>query len=176
MLPLIAALFLIVVGGMNWSDDAPLFALGGRRSQWLSYGLMAVIAGMAIVFDSPRVIPPLGLLFVGMLASQWVPATRLVGQRFFFPIILGALAACIVILLSRFSFPIVAPLLSAAALIVVLNYRLYVFFARRRGLTFALAALPMHLFYYSYTLVGLGLGSVVFLSNGRLTRAPAGTA
>ena len=174
MLPLIAALFLVVVGGMNWSDDAPLFSIVGRRAEWLSYGLIAIIAIMAVATDSPRVVPPLGLLFIGMLAGRWLPATGLIGKRFFFPIVLGALAACIVILLSRFSFPVVAPLLAAAALIVVLNYRLYVFLAKRRGLTFALAALPMHLFYYSYALVGLVLGGVAFLANGRWSRVPAG--
>ncbi|MEO6223606.1 MAG: glycosyltransferase [Vicinamibacterales bacterium] len=176
LLPLVAALFLIVVGGMNWSDEAPLFALGSRRSALLSYALILVIAGMAIAFDNPRVVPPLGLLFIGMVGSRWLPATGIVGQRFFFPVVLGALAGCIIIMLSRFSFPIVAPLVGAAALIVVLNYRLYIFFARRRGLTFALAALPMHLFYYSYALVGLALGVVAFLTNGRKSRVPAGVA
>jgi glycosyltransferase involved in cell wall biosynthesis len=176
MLPLIAALFLTVVGGMNWSDEAPLFSIVGRRTEILSYGLIAVIAGMAVASDSPRVVPPLGLLCIGMVASRWVPATRLVGRRFFFPIVLGALAACTVILLSRFSFQIVAPLLAAAGLIVLLNYRLYVFFARRRGLTFALSALPMHLFYYSYTLVGLALGAIEFLTTSRRSRVPAGAA
>jgi glycosyltransferase involved in cell wall biosynthesis len=173
MLPLIAALFLIVVAGMTWSDDAPLFSMVSRRTELLSYGLIAVIAGMAVAFDSPGVVPPLGLLFIGMLAGRWLPATRLVGKRFFFPIVLGALAACIVILLSRFSFQIVAPLLAAAGLIVLLNYRMYVFFAKRRGPTFALAALPMHLFYYSYTLVGLALGAIAFMRNGRRARVPA---
>jgi hypothetical protein len=115
-------------------------------------------------------------LFIGMLAGRWLPATRLVGKRFFFPIILGALAACIVILLSRFSFQVVAPLVAAAGLIVLLNYRLYVFFARRRGLTFAFAALPMHLFYYCYSLVGLALGAIGFMRNRRRTRVPAGAA
>jgi hypothetical protein len=176
MFPLVAALFLIVVGGMNWSTDAPLFAPAFRRSRLISYGLIVGIAGTAIATDSARVIPPLALLLIAMLISQWVPATRMVGKRFFFPIVLGALAASVLILLARFSFPIVAPPLTAAGLIVILNYRLYVFLAKRRGLTFALAALPMHLFYYSYTLVGLALGSVIFLTSGSRSRVTAGAA
>ncbi len=172
MLPLIAALFLVVVGGMNWSSQAPLFAMGSRRMEMLSYGLIAAIAGMAVMLDNAVVVPPLGLLFIGMLASRWLSANRL-GQRVLFPIVLGALLLSVVTLLSRFSFPIVAPLLVAAGLIVLLNYRLYVFFAKKRGVTFAFAALPMHLFYYSYTLVALGLGCAVFLARGRGTRVTA---
>lgn len=176
MLPLIAALFLIVVGGLNWSDEAPLFAMVSRRSEALSYGLIAAIGIVAIATDSPRVITPLGLLFAVMLAGRWVPAVRLVGRRFLFPLVLGALITSIVILLSRFSVSLVAPLLAAAALIVVLNYRLYLFFARKRGVAFAFAALPMHLFYYSYTLAGLTLGVFAFLTTGRQGQIPAGAA
>ena len=54
----------------------------------------------------------------------------------------------------------VAPLLVAMLLVVLLNYRLYVFFARKRGITFALASLPLHLFYYSYALFSLAVGSM----------------
>ena len=77
------------------------------------------------------------------------------------------------LLFSDLSFPIVAPLLAGAALIVVLNYQLYMFFARQRGLTFAVAALPMHVLYYAYALVGLTLGGVAFVTNGRRSRVPA---
>jgi len=74
------------------------------------------------------------------------------------------------------SLPIVLPLLGASALIVALNHRLYAFFARKRGLLFTLAALPMHLLYYAYALVGLTLGVAEFLMNGRRSRVPAGAA
>ena len=66
------------------------------------------------------------------------------------------------------SLPIVAPLLTAVVLIVFLNYRLYEFFARRRGVAFALLALPMHLLYYGYSLVGLTLGTMAFLTRSRV--------
>jgi glycosyltransferase involved in cell wall biosynthesis len=74
---------------------------------------------------------------------------------------------------SDMSFPIMAPVLTGAALIVMLNYQLYMFFARQRGVTFAVAALPMHVFYYAYALVGLALGGVAFVTNGRRSRGPA---
>ena len=77
------------------------------------------------------------------------------------------------VLFSDLSFPIVAPLLTAAALLVMLNYQLYLFFARQRGLTFAVAALPMHVLYYAYALVGLALGGVAFVTNGRRSRVTA---
>jgi glycosyltransferase involved in cell wall biosynthesis len=93
-----------------------------------------------------------------------------------YSMLLYGLAALIVIALSRLSFPVVAPLTAGAGLLVVLNYRLYVFFARQRGLTFAAAALPMHFFYYAYALVGLGFGGMAFLTNSRRSRMPAGAA
>ncbi len=163
MLPLIAGLLLIVVGAMDWSDRAPFFHLISRRSEMICYSLIAIIATLAMAANIPRMLPPLALLFLGILGGRWVSNTGWGGRRLFFPLVLGALVTSIAILLASFSLVVVAPLLGAMLLIVLLNYRLYVFFARKRGVTFALAALPMHLFYYSYALVSLAIGLLRFL-------------
>lgn len=68
---------------------------------------------------------------------------------------------------------LLGPPLVAALLIVALNRRLYAFFAERRGVVFAVAALPLHLLYYSYNLLALGLGTATFLARGKGNRAQA---
>ena len=164
MLPLIAGLFLMVVGAMDWSGTRPLFHLISRRSEFICYGLIAAIASLAVTFDMTRMLPPLAVLFLGILGGRWIPSAVWDGRRLIFPLVLGALAASIGILLAHFSLVVVAPLLAGMLLVVLLNYRLYVFFARKRGLTFAAAALPMHLFYYSYALVSLAIGALQFFA------------
>ena len=58
-----------------------------------------------------------------------------------------------------------APLL-AAVLLLGLNWQLYAFFARRRGWTFALLAIPWHWLYYLYNSLSFALGSMMFFTRG----------
>jgi glycosyltransferase involved in cell wall biosynthesis len=72
------------------------------------------------------------------------------------------------------SFPIwlVAPLLLAVALVMLLNYQFYAFFARKRGATFALAVVPFHLLYYLYSVLAFVLGAGLHLWNTRRQASP----
>ncbi len=177
LLPLIAGLFIMVVAAMDWSSKSPLFHLNSRRSEWICYGLIAVIGALAVALDELRMLPPLAVLLTSMVAGRWLRATGWFGRRLLLVFVVGALATIIVVLLSRFSFPIVAPLLAAALLIVLLNFRLYLFFIRTRGHMFALAALPMHLFYFSYALASLLIGVAMFVRGSRnRDQAAAGAA
>jgi glycosyltransferase involved in cell wall biosynthesis len=61
-------------------------------------------------------------------------------------------------------FPILlAPAAVCAVLLLLLNRKLYAFFAARRGMLFALAAIPMHWFYYLYSTLAFALGVVLWL-------------
>jgi GT2 family glycosyltransferase len=66
---------------------------------------------------------------------------------------------------ARSPLPMVATLglFAFAAMLLVLNYDLYDFFARKRGLLFALGAIPLHWLYYGYCGVAVGLGLSVHL-------------
>ncbi len=163
ILPLIAGLFVMVVGTMDWSSTSPLFHLASRRSEWICYGLIGTIATLAVALDVRRMLPPLAVLLVAMVAGRWITSTGWLGRRLLIGLILGALGTIIIALLGHFSFPIVAPLLAAGLLIVLLNFRLYLFFIRTRGHMFALAAIPMHLFYFAYALASLVIGGFMFL-------------
>ena len=71
-----------------------------------------------------------------------------------------ALAALV---LAPAAWPLAAGL---ALLLLVLNWRLYAFFARRRGVAFALAAIPWHWLYYLYNNLSFALGTVQFWLRG----------
>ncbi len=67
--------------------------------------------------------------------------------------------------------------LALVAVVVAFNWPFYRFFARVRHPLFALAVVPLHLFYYLYSGVALGLGTAMFLWKSRLPpRAPASAA
>ena len=54
----------------------------------------------------------------------------------------------------------------AALFLLALNWRLCAFFARRRGWTFALLAIPWHWQYYVYNSLSVALGSLIFSTRG----------
>ncbi len=54
----------------------------------------------------------------------------------------------------------------AALLLLALNWHLYAFYARRRGWTFALAAIPWHWLYYLYNSLSFTLGTLLFFARG----------
>jgi GT2 family glycosyltransferase len=56
--------------------------------------------------------------------------------------------------------------LALAGLLLVLNWQLYAFLARRRGLGFALAAIPWHWLYYLYNSLSFTLGTLQFWLHG----------
>lgn len=64
-----------------------------------------------------------------------------------------------------------APL--ALAAIVALNREFYVFLARRRGLAFAAASIPMHLLYFCCCGLAFGLGAAAVLLQPHPARSPA---
>ncbi len=53
-----------------------------------------------------------------------------------------------------------------ALALLALNWPLYAFFARRRGLAFALAAIPWHWLYYLYNSLSFALGTLQFWLRG----------
>jgi hypothetical protein len=74
--------------------------------------------------------------------------------------------------------------LALVGLLLALNWRLYAFFAQRRGVAFALAAIAWHWLYYLYNSLSFTLGTLQFwlrgarpvASDGALHRADAETA
>jgi GT2 family glycosyltransferase len=86
---------------------------------------------------------------------------------------LSALFICILVLHlavtayfhSSFSIWLASPLVLLLLAVVALNSRFYAFLARRRGILFAAAAIPLHLLYFFYSAISFGAGSLLFLWN-----------
>lgn len=65
---------------------------------------------------------------------------------------------------------LVVPLLLALGLVVALNLPFYRFFARQRGILFAVEVIPFHLLYYLYSVAAFAVGAGLHLA---ARRAPA---
>jgi glycosyltransferase involved in cell wall biosynthesis len=114
-------------------------------------------------------------LLVSDVADRAIPWARLVlaegrmpddlnlraGQRAS-ALLAYAMVACLVA--SPFWPPALALALAALGAIGILNRGLYAFFARRRGWRFLLVAVPMHLFYYLYSVAAFGIGLALHLA------------
>ncbi len=67
----------------------------------------------------------------------------------------------------RFATRLLAPLLTVTGLIMLLNYRFYAFFQRKRGARFMLAVVPLHLLYYLYSVLAFVIGTGLHLVHAR---------
>jgi len=79
---------------------------------------------------------------------------------------LSALCACLIVPAFGCApfFPITLALAAlCAASLLLLNWKLYAFFATQRGMLFALAAIPMHWFYFLYSTLAFALGVLLWL-------------
>lgn len=61
------------------------------------------------------------------------------------------------------------------ALVLFINYDVYTFFHRKRGLLFALEVIPFHLLYYLYSSLGFFLGLCKYLWERQFSRIEAST-
>jgi hypothetical protein len=80
-----------------------------------------------------------------------------VGRQFLFFALLVGLASAFAILIMNFSVWLLTPIFGLIATIMVLNLKFYIFFIRKRGVMFALAAVPFHLLYFLYSIVAFAL-------------------
>jgi hypothetical protein len=84
----------------------------------------------------------------------------------------------------RYRAPTLAVLALLAAVILI-NYGLYRFFAREKGLIFAILVIPLHAIYYLYSVAAFGCGAIFHIwktkmpllvarsaADGRATGAP----
>ena len=58
-------------------------------------------------------------------------------------------------------------------ILIILNFHLYHFFLKKRGLLFSLRVIPMHWFYYLYGGFGFVLGFIRFIANHSMPNPPS---
>jgi glycosyltransferase involved in cell wall biosynthesis len=164
ILPLLVGLFFLVVG--LWSEEAtPNMSW---RAEAFTYILVGAIAGLALYFDMALLLVPLAVVLFGLLARRWPPHPSALWRRVSFAAVVLGLTVGVGLLFISFPIWLVAPLLLFTLLIVLLNHRFYTFFARKRGMIFALAVVPFHLFYYFYSVLAFVVGTSLHLWNTRV--------
>ena len=152
--PLLVGLFMLLATA--WSRDPPHVRLAGA-GRVLAYALLGLIAWLALLDRRPAVLASPVLFFGGMLADRWLPGGDLARRVSLGGMVLGFVGGMV---------PVAAALPAGALVpgglillfLLLINYQLYAFFFRQRGLAFTVAVLPFHLLYYVYGLVAFALG------------------
>ncbi len=168
ILPMLAALSLVVVSYWNSSDNAPPLRRIGRPAEVLSYFLLVAIAGAAIYLGLTRLVIPIGMLVFGVLAGRMLPNWGAAWRNGLFATLVLGLVASLLITVWSFEIWLWVPLLTIALFIFLLNYKFYAFFARKRGVMFALAVVPFHLLYYFYSVASFVLGVGLYAWNTKV--------
>ena len=86
-------------------------------------------------------------------------------KRALFATMMIAIGIEFVLLFASYPIGLALPLLVILFLILLVNNQLYIFFIRKRGFVFALAALPLQLIYYLYSVIAFVIGGGIHFWN-----------
>lgn len=167
---LLLGLFLAVVSGWQWASGVDRRSRGAMAGLVGAGGLGGLAVG-ALAWGGPWLVAAAPVL-LGLVALPWRRERDPVwSQHFFVATVTGSVVSLLVLLfqLPGWMAVLVGGLL---LLIVLLNRDFYTFFARRRGVAFAVAVFPFHLLYYLYSVVSFAVGIGVHLWQGPLRRLP----
>jgi GT2 family glycosyltransferase len=170
LLPLLIALFLLLVSGWQWQLGDNVFSMD-RGLEQMTFGFMGVIGITALIANQAQLLVPfvvlLPMLLFGRSVADW---SRPMRMAYFWGMMI-LIAAEFILLMVNFPILFILPFATIVLLIFLLNRDLYMFFARKRGVVFALAALPLQLMYYLYSLTTFIVGSgIYFFQNGQKAR------
>jgi glycosyltransferase involved in cell wall biosynthesis len=157
LLPLITALFLLLTNSWGWSEGSPYFEMS-RRGEKYTYLMLGAISMLALYSNASQLITPLAVLLPVTLVGKLLSRASRFTRHLIFGVMMLTIAAEFLLLLAIYPLFLVAPIIGILIAIMLLNNRLYLFLARKRGLIFALAALPMQLLYYFYSMVAFVIG------------------
>jgi GT2 family glycosyltransferase len=165
LLLLLAVLALLVIGYWPWSD--PRRRVASFSGTCATLGLSGAIAGATAFNDNWTVTALVGPVIVGILAKY--PALHLkpfLGWTWF-SVALGSLTAAGVLVLLDLPLLLAGTVVSCIGLVLALNWRLYAFLARQRGVLFAFSVVPLHLFYFLYSVVAFVVGAAIHVWTNR---------
>lgn len=163
LLPLLAGLFLVVVGYWHWPEaESPPWPMGWR-SKTLSLALITVIVGVSLYLHSDRILLPVAFLLLGVLADRWSPLSERLSKHLTLALMMFGLVTAFALLLISFPLWLLGSLPFILGLILVLNYQFYAFFIQQRGIIFTLAVVPFHLLYYLYSVLAFAVGAGLYL-------------
>ena len=164
MLPVLMGLGVILMVGWQWNQGPRLFK-PGWRIEMVTYSLILSIISLAYFQEIPQIIPPIVILGLTIFVARFLPY----GNRGMSLLFIATMMTCMVIgfgfLFINYPIWYFAPVILIVLLILLLNIRLYEFFAEKRGISFALTAMPFHFFYYLYSLTAFVIGGVIHFWN-----------
>jgi glycosyltransferase involved in cell wall biosynthesis len=166
LLLLITGLFLSLMNVWYWAPKNTDFKMTSKGEK-LTYFLIGAVDLVALYQGESRLIFPLTILLPLLIIGRFINVNRVL--RF---LLFTAIATIIIleftILFMQMPLTIVLPLLIILMLVLLINNRLYVFLVRKHGFIFALAALPLQILYYLYSLVSFILTVGVIYWNNKL--------
>jgi glycosyltransferase involved in cell wall biosynthesis len=157
VLPL-TTLFLLLVSSWHWEERTPFFQMS-QGKQRLAFALIGLIYVLALYSDETQLLPPFVLLLPILIAAAYLLSIRPLFRHTLFWAMMLIVAAEYALLFTGYPLLLVAPQLVFILLIVSINYRLYLFLASKRGVVFAVAALPLQILYYLYSGIAFLIGS-----------------
>ncbi len=169
VLPFLTVLFMCSAASWHWVDGAPQLELNESLERTI-YAVIAVIVllslwnGQSYLITAFVVFLPLFLL-----AQLLVNAHKAVRYLLYFSITI-LFAIEFFILLASYPLLLTIPLLIYLSVIILLNQRFYRFLLQKRGILFAVAAVPMQLLYYFYSFATFAIVTLIHTWSARIHR------
>ena len=110
---------------------------------------------------------PLTILLPLLIVGRFINVNRLL-RYLLFSLIAILISLEFAILFIRMPVNIVLPILIILLLVLLINNRLYVFLIRKHGIIFALAALPLQLTYYLYSVISFVLTAGIVIWDNKI--------
>ncbi|RMF58471.1 MAG: glycosyltransferase [Calditrichaeota bacterium] len=137
--------------------------LSQRISALLSFGVIGAVMIEALNWHELFFLP-LGILFLIYLLDYWSIKHRVPNSIRILAVITIAIGI-VTIFYFKMIWLIIAFLLTIT--IILLNYRLYLFFAKEKYWLFAILVIPLHIFYYIYSSLSFVSGILLYLWKSR---------
>lgn len=164
---LLTLLFLLVISSSNLSEGSRFYRISWKEGA-LTFLMFAFLGGLAFFSDTVKLLLPLTWLLGAVLLGRFLPVTSArVKSGIFTAILLGFIVGFGILLMESYYWAGAIVFLTIL-MIVLLNRRLYSFFIQKRGVSFAIAAIPFHMIYYLYSLTAFVLGNGIYIYKTKL--------
>lgn len=152
-----ALLFVFFVSLWSWMGRRELLPIRpGKIGNGLAISAIALL--FAFVDQSRVMAAGAATLFVGLLLLPLFARRPGALQMAVYGLLLGLIGVMTAYQLVQMPVYLTVAILGISAVIGIINVRLYRFFFERRGPVFSLAAYPLQLLYYLYSLLAFGIG------------------
>ena len=169
VLPLLTILFMCSAASWHWMERAPQLELNEALEKSI-YGMMAVILLLSLWNGQSYLITGFVILLPLFLLAQLFVNAHAAFRYLLYLSITVLFAIEFFILLASYPLLLTIPLLIYLSVIILLNQRFYRFLLHKRGILFAVAALPMHLLYYLYSFAAFAVVTLIHTWSVRVHR------